>query len=450
MFNIDGISGIKKIKWKHLRPGVILLSGATVNGSPIPELFNFPVITEQLLYELFNKYRFLSDREVVIAEPVYNYSPFSLSKMLKEGNVKRELLNQLRVNHEKEKKMLLFEAGFDESPGIPLINTDAVDRDFLIKDTYNSFSYLYGLNNSLDLIPSVFHELDLQMSVGDLLTGKINSKFNIPDDKEVLIHIAVDFSKSMDSMGKLDLVISAVEYFCNTIPQVFKNTKIKLYVFSDSCIPAELPLRSGSLERGDTSYSNFMKKILHFRDRNVFNKIIVFTDGLPTDRIEALKIGGLIKKNSVDYTQIIFDIKDEQRHEIEFPDGKEGIDTADNVVTELTDKMIQVELDDDALDRKMKRIFSEFTEIAEVCGGNQIILKINKFINLVSVECYDRYMGLLTLATREETEKIEKESFEEAERRIKNWNIPGTNKQLKCSGFTETGKQVKKWNFPRV
>ena len=92
MFNIDGISGIKKIKWKHLRPGVILLSGASVNGHPIPELVNFPVITEQLLSELFNKYRFLSDREVVIAEPVYNYSPFSLSKMLKEGNEKENCL----------------------------------------------------------------------------------------------------------------------------------------------------------------------------------------------------------------------------------------------------------------------------------------------------------------------------------------------------------------------
>ncbi len=450
MFKLDGISGIKKVKWKHLRPGVIFLSGASVNGSPIPELLDFPVITEQLLYELFNKYRFLSDREVVIAEPVYNYSPFSLSKILKEGNEKRELLNQLRANHEKEKKMLLFEAGFDESPGIPLINTDVVDRDFLIKDTYNSFSYLYGLNNSLDLIPSVFHDLDLQMSVGDLLTGKINSKFNIPDDKEVLIHIAVDFSKSMDSMGKLDLVISSVEYFCNTIPLVFKNTKIKLYIFSDSCIPAELPFRSGAIERGDTSYSSFMKKVLHFRDKEVHNKVIVFTDGIPTDRTEALKIGELIKKNSVDYTQIIFDIKDEQRHEIEFPFGKERIDTADNVVTDVTDKMIQVELDDEALDRKMKRIFSEFTEIAEVCGGNQIILKINKFINLVSVECYDRYMGLLTLASREEAEALEKESSEEAKRRVKNWNNPGTKKQVESSSFTGTEKQVKKWNFPRV
>ena len=438
MFNIDGISGIRKIKWKDLRPGVILLSGASVNGSPIPELLNFPVITGQMLHELFEKYRFLSDREVVIAEPVYNYSPFSLSKMLKEGNVKREKLNRLRQDHVQEKKMLLIESGLTDSPDIPLINTGAIDKDFLIKDTYNSFSYLYGLNNSLDLIPSVFHELDLQMSVGDLLTGRINSKFNIPEDKEVFIHIAVDFSKSMDSMGKLDLVISAVEYFCKTIPQIFKNTKIKLYIFSDSCIPAELPLRSGSIERGDTSYSSFMKKILHFRDREVYNKIIVFTDGLPTDRTEALKIGELIKKNCVDYTQIIFDIKDEQRNEIEFPFGKEGIDTADNVVTEVTDKMVQVELDDEALDSKMKRIFSEFTEIAEVCGGNQIILKINKFINLVAVECYDRYMGLLTLATKEETEKIEKESFEEAEKRVKNWNIPGTE------------KKVKKWNFPRV
>jgi hypothetical protein len=96
LFNLDGISGIKKVKWKHLRPAVILLSGAFINGYPIPELLNFPVITDQLLHNLFNKYQFLSEREVIVVEPVYNYSPLNLSKTLIQVNEKREHLNKLR------------------------------------------------------------------------------------------------------------------------------------------------------------------------------------------------------------------------------------------------------------------------------------------------------------------------------------------------------------------
>jgi len=166
-----------------------------------------------------------------------------------------------------------------------------------------------------------------------------------------------------------------------------------------------------------------MKKVLHFKDREVYNKIILFTDGQPTDRLEALKMAELIKKNKIDYTQLIFDIKDEQRHEVLFPDGRTDGAVIDNVVSEIKDNMVEVELTDEALDRKMKGIYKDFTEIAETCGGNQIILKINELIRIVSVECYDRYLGLLTLATKEQTEAIRNESFGDAEKRVKKWNF---------------------------
>ena len=71
----------------------------------------------------------------------------------------------------------------------------------------------------------------------------------------------------------------------------------------------------------------------------------------------------------------------------------------------------------------MKGIYRDFTEIAETCGGNQIILKVNELMKIVSVECYDRYLGLLTLATREQTEAIRTESFEDAEQRVKRWTF---------------------------
>ena len=158
----------------------------------------------------------------------------------------------------------------------------------------------------------------------------------------------------MDSGGKLDLVLSALNNFYKYISEVLLNTKIKLYVFSDTCIPADYPLKGSEIKRGDTNYSAFIKKVLHFRDKEVHNKIILFTDGQPTDRLEALKMAELIKKNKIDYTQLIFDIKDEQRHEILFPEGKPRKPVIDNIVDKADDSMTLIELTDEALDRKME------------------------------------------------------------------------------------------------
>jgi hypothetical protein len=423
MFNLDGLSNTRKIKWKYLKAGSIVLVGVKINDLIIPELTNFPVLTDNLLNELFVKYKFLADREVVIADALYNYSPYEVSERLKKSEETRNRINLFRKEYMNQKKMILFDLGVDINLDIPIIETGNIEKEYLIKDNFNSFSYMYGLNQDLDVIPSLFHRIDLAMSINDLLTNRLNSKFNLPEDKEVLFHLVVDLSKSMDSAGKLDLVIYALNSFYNYITGVLLNTKIKLYVFSDTCIPASYPLHGSEINRGDTNYSSFMKKVLHFKDKEVRNKIILFTDGQPMDRLEALKMAELIKKNKIDYTQLIFNIKDEQRHEIVFPDGRADGAVIDNVVSEIKESMVQVESTDRALDRKMKGIYKDFTEIAETCGGNQIILKINELIRIVSVEGYDRYLGLLTLATKEQTEAIRNESFEDAEKRVKKWNF---------------------------
>jgi hypothetical protein len=423
MFSLDGLSNIRKVKWMNLRPGSIVLSGVKINNFIIPELKDFPVLTDNLLNDLLLKYKFLGSREVVIADALYNYSPMELSRELKNDNKKRNNINYLRQEFTNHKKMILHELNLDDYSNIPIIGTDNIERDYLIKDTYNSFSYMYGLNQNLDIIPSLFHRIDLSMSINDLLTKQIESKFNLPEDKEVLLHMVVDLSKSMDSFGKLDLVISAVNNFYSFITNALSNTKISLYVFSDTCKPVNFPLKGTEIKRSDTNYSSFMKKVLHCKDKEVHNKIILFTDGLPGDKLEALKIADLIKKNNIDYTQIIFDIWEEQRHEIILPEGQLDISVIDNCVSEETEDIVRHELKDDELDQKMKGIYKSFTEIAEHCGGNQIILKINELIKIVSVECYDRYLGLLTLATRKETEVINNESFAAVEKNVKKWDF---------------------------
>lgn len=177
---------------------------------------------------------------------------------------------------------------------IPLLGTDYVEQDVLIKDTYNSFSYLYGLGNDETTVPTLFDHLDLILSIGDLLTNRLTGKFSIPDDREVMLHLVVD------------------------------------------------------------------------------------------------------------YTQLIFDIREEQRQEIIIEGDFDHSLAVDSVIREeeMSGNMTRKTLTDNELDRKMTGLFKDFTDIAEAAGGNQIIVKINSLVKMVSVECYDRYMGLLSLAEK--------------------------------------------------
>ncbi len=396
MFRLDGLGKLQKVKWIHLKPGMIIISWVSINDNPIPELLHFPVLTSDLIRTLQTKYQFLKDRDVLAAEALWNFHPENLAAELNKAEENRTVFNRLREDFAAGKKLLLSGHESKGDYSIPLLNSEFIEQDFLLKDSYNSFSYMYALDSDLESVPSYLSDIDLSLSFADLFTDRLQSKFNIPEDNDVLLHIVIDFSKSMDSCGKLGIVLDTVAYFTDFYSKMAPDTKFKYYAFSDECRPVDFPVQAAGITRGNTSYSAFMKKVLRFREPDIHNKIILFTDGLPTDLNDALHTAAFIKKNRIDYTQLIFDIRDEQRNEIKFKDGKGS--AVDNVVDELTDDMIQIMLTDDELDNKMKQVFSDFTGIASACGGNQIILRINSLLKIVTVECYDRYLGLLSLS----------------------------------------------------
>ena len=100
------------------------------------------------------------------------------------------------------------------------------------------------------------------------------------------------------------------------------------------------------------------------------------------------------------------------------------LDVVDGRV-ENHERLRHIELTDEELEERTKRIFEKFTELALASGGNQILPKINELTRLISVECYDRYLGLLTLATRKE--------------------ITLANNEVR-----EEGQTVRKWEFERL
>ena len=417
--DLNGISGLQRVRWEQLKPGMIYVGGLLINDLPPPELRVFPVLTHELLNELTCRYRLQPNREVLIANAVPGYGLKNVSDEIKEANEALGKINRFRAEYFNERQNVFRKFNVEADQDSALLEAfEFTEQEYLVRDLYNSFTVPYKRMPEDVVIPSFFNRAELRMTLGDLLSGRLNSKYNLPADKEVLLHLVVDYSFSMDSHSKHDIVVSALNYFYSHIIEFLLNTKMRLYVFSDECRVVEYPLSGSEIKRGETNYSAFIKKVLHHKDTAVHNKVILFTDGQPSDQSDALRLAALLKKNRIDYTQIIFNLAEEMRMEV---DGADPDDVVDGHVI-AHDGLEHIELTDEELEAKKKRIFVEFTELARVAGGNQILLKIDELSRLISVECYDRYLGLLTLATRKEI-SIAENQREVTDQRIRKWEF---------------------------
>ncbi len=425
MLELKYCKAIHKLYWQQLRPGLIYLGGIELSQGEIPELNNYPILTWDLLESLSKRYHFLKGKVVYVAEVSGGHVPAYLRKeFLKLGNQLYHL-NQFRSEFIREQDNLFKKFNMHLKPGELLYKPELVDQDFLIQDKINSFSVNIPKINPE--IPSFLNRLDSLITLNDLFSGRLKDKFNLPQDIPVQLHLVVDYSCSMDSMNKLDFVISSVHSFYKYISEFFLNTKLTLYVFSDECITTDFPLNGGEIERSGTDFAPFIEKILKKKNSKVYNKVILFTDGEPNDPNRAYFYAQKLKQFKLDFTQIIFYMNDDLRYE--FIEGNSSInfDPGSLSIEELLEgKKIRV-LNDEELKIKKKKYFEIFTKFANSCGGNQIILNVFDFLKIITVETYDRYMGLLTLATPNEEQKIKQETFQESFERVKKYEFKKLN-----------------------
>ncbi|MBP7281726.1 MAG: VWA domain-containing protein [Leptospiraceae bacterium] len=392
MLEIPGFKSLRKILWKNLDPGMIVIGGVKVNNGLPLELVNYPALTMSLIRDLTTKYHFLPNKEVIVAEVNRGESASRMSMGFRTIEKRLKQFNDLRDIIQREKENVIQKKGIILPEGIQLLSTPYINKDYLIKDTYNSFEVKIPNSNP----PSMFSHLEEKITLADILTGKLKDKFRLPEDVDVMLHLVVDYSYSMNTMDKLDLVIAAVNLFYTHISECMLNVKLQLYVFSEVCIPAKFPLSGKEIERKGTHYGSFMKKVLHHRNLDIINKVILFTDGEPTDKTDAILTGNKMKNLKVDYTQIVFDINEDRRIGYHGLTGKEKI--LDGFLAGSSQGLTEIRLNDADWNSKKAEIYETFTEVAHACGGNQIIINIFELMGLIAVEVYDHYMGLITVS----------------------------------------------------
>jgi len=363
VLELPGFKGLRKIPWKYISPGMIVISGIKVNNTTPPELFNYPILNAGLIYEITKKYHFKDGKEVIIAEVIKGNSPEKLAISLRSIEKRLQIVNEFRKYILQKKSLLSEKTEFREIREKKVLDSEAVVKSESILNLFNSFEVkLKGFKT-----PSIFNKLSEDILLVDIFSNNIIKKFDFPDDRQILIHLVIDYSKEMFESKYLKETIMAIESFKKLVLDCNINMTILYYGFSDECNPLKIPLSERDMDRKGRSFSSFQKKILRFKKPNTINKVLLISCGPPDDFVDAIETGGKLKRGGIDYSQIMLQ---------KIP---------------------------------LKSTIEKWKAICMTCSGNQIVLKEIELLELALLEVFDLYLGNLTLANKVLVEPVFKE-----------------------------------------
>ena len=403
---IPGLKGLRKVPWQDLPDHAIVIGGANINGAPPPELLSFPPIDSALRGELLSRYRFLHNHAVLIAEA---HSPVEAVKLSGSIRALFEQVTSLRTvlgsfEAERRRILQLLPSG-ESSPADGSAGDDFADSPLwshprvteasrLVKDQYASFTLSLAPEAA---IPSFLRgAASKRISVAELLIHKLAQERFIPNDLPVRLHLALDCSYSMKRRGKLDYGVGAVNQLATALRRMLQNTEVLGYAFSSQSRRIDLPVNRIALPATETIQASLFQTVLKNRAPAKHNKLVLVTDGEPSDVEATLRMAEKLREERIDYTQILLHQDDELKHVTK--DEHSDLESTDGLLSgEFDFDTIARTLTPEELEEAKGRRFDTFTRIAQAAGGNQIVLTLYDALSLLSLEVYDRYLGLLTL-----------------------------------------------------
>ena len=356
MIDIPGFSGLKKIQWKNLEPGMIIIAGAKINDTVPPELTLYPVLSLNLIMDLNLKYHFKKTREVIVAQSVKSSSSEKMGVFLRTMEKKLNDFNHLRKELKSQKEDIFKINKLEYSNFLhkihPIINSSQT-----ILNHYNSFEVKIKRVKT----PSIFYEEDREIKSTDVFSNRVIHEFNFPSEFPFVLHIGLDYSLGMYESGKLKSAIDALSLIYDFYEKFLPSAQIKVYGFSDITNILQFPFSERDMERKGKSFSSFYKKILNQRSKNIPNFVLLLSDNLPENFMDTVENAGKLKRAGVDITQIYLD----------FDSPLSGTES----------------------DEKRKAV-------AETLGGNQISVLQKEALPILALEALDNFLGNLTLANK--------------------------------------------------
>ncbi|MDX1959827.1 MAG: hypothetical protein SFU98_14745 [Leptospiraceae bacterium] len=347
MLEIPGFQSLKKILWKDISSGMILVGGVSVNnGLPI-EVANYPVLSMSLVSDLTRKYHFKPTKEVVVAIVKKGESPAKMSLGFTSIQKRIQVFNRMKKIYDEQRKLFYSKIGI-EFPLPSFYHPEVVAKEFLEHSHCNSFERrIFGSK-----LPSLFRYSPSVISFGDIIANK-NKNWNLPKEKDISLIVGISYTENPNWKEEIQKINQLLKILNEDFKDIFLNLRIQFYVFSETIEKAHYPLTGREIPRTKPDFNQFVNKVLNQKNKEIVNKAILITNDSPTNLDDVILSTYKLKKQGIDFS-------------IYSPEPK-------NLTTQESLK-----------------------KIANAGSGNLFILKQIQFLELVFIEIIDHYLGTLS------------------------------------------------------
>lgn len=388
-----GLEQVRRVTWGALPLGAIILDGPTVGGVLPEELQGFPAIDRRLRDHLQNRYHFRRDRLITVATVT---DPQSAERFAREvGTLDRRLRNAEPIAREAMEEYARFD--LEPAAGPAFVQTGLTESSRLVRDQYNSFVVNRARMEGVpSLIAGVSAGPASDISLGGVVSSLLEGRFVLPADTPVTLHLALDVSYSMKTRGRIEHGIAAANRIAKRIPAAMPNTRVRGYHFSDTVRHIALPYGRAAVEANGTKQAQLVRAVLKRQEAGRHNCFVLLTDGEPEDYAETLRMAEKLREAGMDYAQVLLHTDADLANEVTSAPGEFRV--RDNMIADDVPEERIRKLTEEQVKQNVDSRFERFTRIAEVAGGNQVVLTEFSALGLITVELYDRYVGLLSLA----------------------------------------------------
>ena len=393
-------SAIRKVPWSRLPLGCVILEWPTLHAAGVPELSEYPIITERLRDHLTRTYQFLRSRSVTIADPTSGIELPNVRDVAAEAGALVAAISQVS----ELKQGLRQELGAD-----PGARTGIADQLPYESSPYRlAHRWTRGLVDTLsdtdgfahDVWPSVSASSTVSSVLMQMLSGTL-----LPlSTTRLSADIGFDVSRSMTIDGRAEAAYAQATTLLTELVRACPMLQWRLWMVSETAeiamdsqdartgLSLETLMKRKRMRSAETLFAPFLTGAARRRPAIGPHLVLLVTDGMCSDRGATLRSAEQLARSDTDYVQIILHKGDDFKRYVEATDGRTSIDNV-RTETDLTPNDRLIERTDEqhkaAIDKELRGV----TDIAEAAHGAQLILTYFPLFSVLTLDMYEQYVG---------------------------------------------------------
>lgn len=395
---------VRKVPWARVPLGAVIVDWPSLHNAGIPELLEYPIVTERLRSLLGAKYQFLARTVVTVVDPAGALEADDLSAIdfMSMADDARGLIRGVpaiaaRKRLARERPLL-----FPDAKGELIRSTKYEGGPYtLVKNWMRSTSGI--VRDSRDFGGDIWGPVPetVGAALGKMLAGELPWIRKGSSS----VDIGIDVSRSMAETGKASFALGELLDIASAFAADLGFSVWRVWLVSDRAVPCDWgrtrPESTGDLDSllarsrlapGETRFAPFFRMVLDQPAAHDKRLCVLLTDGACQDRAESLRMLERLAAAGIEYVQLLLFRDEENRTAVA---GATGDMALDGIVLDkdIQGPVSRIVRTDAELRDYCERELSDATDLAEAARGGQLVLTWYDLLELVTIDVYERFLG---------------------------------------------------------